>query len=296
MNLWKRLFGGRGRPAAADPVLKGYQHLAALDETTCLECLRLDGTMVRAGRRPSFPLHEGCRCVVIPILKSWKELGFSLNEIPPGTRASSLGQIPADGGAYKAYLILRAEALAKGMGGQALAEHLESSLKRLRSRFPSESERVHEEVRYAMYFHREQYEAGSVRVALKEMSSGCSKLSALLHVAFAQGLEDEVRSALKRLAGEVPRGRKHDLARAAVYSTFGGAARKQSKALAIEFLREATRLNPESTPDLVKLGKLLRSEKLLPEARAAFEGVLAVNPSHKGARQELERLYRAEGT
>jgi hypothetical protein len=49
---------------------------------------------VDKGPRP--PAHFNCRSSTTPILKSWRELGFDADELPPGTRASMNGQVPAD--------------------------------------------------------------------------------------------------------------------------------------------------------------------------------------------------------
>jgi hypothetical protein len=38
---------------------------------------------------------SNCRSTSIPVLKSWKELGIPLDEIPKTTRASMDGQVPA---------------------------------------------------------------------------------------------------------------------------------------------------------------------------------------------------------
>ena len=38
---------------------------------------------------PTVPIHWMCRCVLAPRLRSWKELGIPLAELPPGTRASN---------------------------------------------------------------------------------------------------------------------------------------------------------------------------------------------------------------
>jgi hypothetical protein len=41
-------------------------------------------------------LHFGCRSTSTVITKSWKDLGFSADELPASTRASMNGQVPAD--------------------------------------------------------------------------------------------------------------------------------------------------------------------------------------------------------
>lgn len=76
-------------------IIKGYQHIAILDGDTCLVCGALDGReYVLDEAKPSLPIHPSCRCLYLPILKSWKELGINAEEIPPGTRASMDGQLP----------------------------------------------------------------------------------------------------------------------------------------------------------------------------------------------------------
>lgn len=40
--------------------------------------------------------HFGCRSASVGVTKSWRELGFDIDEIPAGTRASMTGQVPAD--------------------------------------------------------------------------------------------------------------------------------------------------------------------------------------------------------
>ena len=41
------------------------------------------------------PRHPRCRCTLVPITKSWKELGVDAEEVPDSTRASFDGQVPA---------------------------------------------------------------------------------------------------------------------------------------------------------------------------------------------------------
>lgn len=61
-------------------VLKGVMFSAALDNRTCYQCAALDGMQYdyKDGANdhdgPQIPLHPRCRCVYVPITKSWSEL------------------------------------------------------------------------------------------------------------------------------------------------------------------------------------------------------------------------------
>jgi hypothetical protein len=44
---------------------------------------------------PKPPIHINCRCTLVPLLKSWEELGFEADELDVETRASMDGQVPA---------------------------------------------------------------------------------------------------------------------------------------------------------------------------------------------------------
>jgi SPP1 gp7 family putative phage head morphogenesis protein len=50
---------------------------------------RLDPPMARP------PAHINCRSTTVAVTKSWKELGFNVDELPEGTRASMNGQVPS---------------------------------------------------------------------------------------------------------------------------------------------------------------------------------------------------------
>lgn len=41
-------------------------------------------------------IHWNCRSTSVPVVKSWRELGLDVDELPVGTRASIDGQVPAD--------------------------------------------------------------------------------------------------------------------------------------------------------------------------------------------------------
>lgn len=84
-------------------LIKGVQQLSTLDGRTSPVChgydhsaRALDGSPL-SGLKPlptgGPPWHWRCRSVLVPITKSWEELGIKgMKEIPPGTRASMDGQ------------------------------------------------------------------------------------------------------------------------------------------------------------------------------------------------------------
>ena len=77
-------------------IIKGVQWLATLDEKTCSICAALDGKFWELRTFDLYiPAHPRCRCVLVGITKSWRELGFDVDELPPGTRASMNGQVPS---------------------------------------------------------------------------------------------------------------------------------------------------------------------------------------------------------
>ena len=76
-----------------EDLIKGVRYVATLDGRTTPRCRALDGEVfpLKSGPRP--PQHIGCRSTTTPVLKSWKELGIDLKEVPPGTRSSMNGQV-----------------------------------------------------------------------------------------------------------------------------------------------------------------------------------------------------------
>lgn len=76
-------------------LIKAEQWVSTLDTRTCPSCQGLDGQRFDLGQGPKTPLHIGCRCIRIPVTKSWRELGFDMDELPASTRASMDGQVPA---------------------------------------------------------------------------------------------------------------------------------------------------------------------------------------------------------
>jgi hypothetical protein len=90
--------GNQAREAyykANEDLIKGYMWVGVLDTRACLSCIVLDGKVFKVGEpRPSQPLHPDCRCVTLPVLKTYRELGVDIDELPAGNRASMDGAVP----------------------------------------------------------------------------------------------------------------------------------------------------------------------------------------------------------
>jgi len=80
---------------ANEDIIKSYQYVATLDDHTCLVCAESDGRVFKIDdpSRPMLPRHPDDRCLYVPVLKSFLELGLDMDEFPEGTRASMDGQV-----------------------------------------------------------------------------------------------------------------------------------------------------------------------------------------------------------
>lgn len=78
-----------------DDLVKGIKWIATIDGRTSLVCISRDQVVYPVDSGPRPPAHPNCRSTTTPVLRSWKELGIPLDELPESTRASMGGQIPA---------------------------------------------------------------------------------------------------------------------------------------------------------------------------------------------------------
>lgn len=83
-------------------ILKGEQQISTLDLRTSDVCRVRDGKAWDLDKKPIGdhdlpyarpPLHPNCRSTMRLLTKSWRELGFDIDEIPENTRASMDGQV-----------------------------------------------------------------------------------------------------------------------------------------------------------------------------------------------------------
>jgi len=75
-------------------IIKFEQWTATLDLSTCPICGNLDQRTWKVGEGRVPPSHPNCRCIRIPITKSWRELGIDADEVPEGDRESMNGLVP----------------------------------------------------------------------------------------------------------------------------------------------------------------------------------------------------------
>jgi len=76
-------------------LVKGVRWVATLDSRTSQICISLDGQVFKLDEGPRPPAHHNCRSTTTPVIRSWRELGLDIDELPRGTRASMNGQVPA---------------------------------------------------------------------------------------------------------------------------------------------------------------------------------------------------------
>lgn len=82
-------------------VIKGYRQVSTLDSHTSLICIAYSGATWNKdfeGLLPydgGCPRHWNCRSLIVPVTKTFRELGINIDEPKPTTRASDEGQISA---------------------------------------------------------------------------------------------------------------------------------------------------------------------------------------------------------
>jgi SPP1 gp7 family putative phage head morphogenesis protein len=80
--------------AANAEVITKVQWVSTLDLRTTPICRARDGKVFPVDSGPRPPAHVNCRSTIVPVVKSWRELGIDADELPPATRASMSGQVP----------------------------------------------------------------------------------------------------------------------------------------------------------------------------------------------------------
>lgn len=97
---------------ANDDLVTGWKWSAVLEggysksgRGTCLRCSALDGKIFKMGEGPNIPLHCRCRCVALPQLKTWRELGLDRDELEPAIRPYTIRpDVNIDAGGMRAII------------------------------------------------------------------------------------------------------------------------------------------------------------------------------------------------
>lgn len=79
-----------------DDLVKAVKWVSTLDSRTTPICRARDGMVFPVNKGPRPPAHINCRSTIVPVVKSWRELGIDQDEMDAGTRASMNGEVPAD--------------------------------------------------------------------------------------------------------------------------------------------------------------------------------------------------------
>lgn len=121
-------------------IIKGVRWLATLDSHCCVICGALDGASWDLDGNPlgdtpfdfhAPPLHPDCRCVLSPVTKTFREIGFDMDEPSNGQRASCEG--PVDGSTtVQDFLERKSPEFVRGVLGEERADLFRSGKLRLR--------------------------------------------------------------------------------------------------------------------------------------------------------------------
>lgn len=87
-----------------ESIFKCYQHQSVLDSRTTFICAERDNLTWTLDLKPighklpfkQTPIHYRCRSIILPLTKSYRELGLDIDEISVGTRSSLNGYVPAN--------------------------------------------------------------------------------------------------------------------------------------------------------------------------------------------------------
>jgi tetratricopeptide (TPR) repeat protein len=263
--------------------VKGIVLVCILDESTCLQCLELDSSR----DPPPLPIHKGCRCELEPLFEI--ELGR-----PGGMhRASAIGGVPASGGIYKAYLIERARAVETGLEGESLANHLRNWLADI-ERHESADASIIAGVKSSILKFAPSVKAEEVQSILHNIEWRSPNLQMVFDHCVALGMLNSLDEGLQRMASQVINyGEYTGRHKGMLYRLAADAVKRTDLEKALLYMEQAAGFDPNNTAILVQLGSLYRRIGQIDRAIAILEQVVRMNPSHKGAAKELERLARS---
>jgi hypothetical protein len=87
-----------------DKIIAGWQLCVTLQTRTPLIWLRRHNEFHEGEQRPAEEVPPE-HAIWVSVTRPWRELGIGLDDLPKGTMASQIGQVPADGGDFLPFLI-----------------------------------------------------------------------------------------------------------------------------------------------------------------------------------------------
>jgi len=269
----------------SDSVIKGAIFSCSLDEKTCLKCLELDGTK----NPPTLPIHSGCRCITIPITKTWAELGVKVSK--GGPFSDEAMELTSSDGIYKDYLIERAKALERGLKKDELAKHLKSILPVLKKKYPKDKS-AFIRIKARLFELQPGDDLKEIKAILNGLSWDSKQFSSLFKHCAELNRFDLIEKTLKDKIKIIPTGLFDLHAKYNLYRTAGNSVKKYSLEKAIEYCERAFKFKKNYIGVIVELGKLYRRTKRTEDAKKMFIKALKIKPDHKEAKRELERLSK----
>lgn len=80
-HLYAYREASRAAYAANDEIVPRWRWQSARDARTCGACLAMDGKEFPV--REAFRTHHQCRCTMVPVVVTYREIGFDVDEAPP---------------------------------------------------------------------------------------------------------------------------------------------------------------------------------------------------------------------
>jgi SPP1 gp7 family putative phage head morphogenesis protein len=77
-------------------VISQLQWVSTLDARTTPICQSRDGKTWDLDEAPRPPAHIGCRSTIVPVTKSWRDMGIDRDDMTPPQRAALNGAVPAN--------------------------------------------------------------------------------------------------------------------------------------------------------------------------------------------------------
>ncbi len=106
---------------ANSDIIDKEEWLSTLDSRTCTYCMSMDGRTYKVdATKPDIPAHMNCRCVMTPVVKTWRQMGINVDELTP-LRRDMDGIVEGDT-TFDSFLKRKGKVFQEGMLGKGRAD------------------------------------------------------------------------------------------------------------------------------------------------------------------------------